>query len=72
LKTLLQEEHVDPDRWAKEHRRIWVVVATEHLRTYWAEVTREVATVQEFERVPDELYGCGGVRWVIVSVAVRN
>jgi hypothetical protein len=65
LDALLKDEHIDPARWATEHRSVSVVVANEHLRTYWPEVVRETAIVTEYERVSENVYGCGGVRWVI-------
>ena len=65
LQALFEAENIDPDLWAKEHRRISVAVANEHLRTYLPNVTNKGATVQDFQSVPTECYGCSGVRWVI-------
>jgi hypothetical protein len=65
LQGFFKDEGVDPALWAKEHRQISVAVANEHLRTYYARIVSKRATVQEFQRVPTECYGCSGVRWVI-------
>jgi hypothetical protein len=65
LEALFKAEGIDPAQWAKEHRRIAVAVANEHLRTYNPEVTNRGAGVQEFQRVPPNAYGCSGVRLVL-------
>ena len=65
LQTQFKAEGIDPAVYAKEHRRISVAVANEHLRTYLPNVTNRGATVQEFQNVPTNNYGCGGIRWVI-------
>jgi hypothetical protein len=65
LQALFKAEGIDPAQWAKEHRRISVAVATEHLRTYNPPVDDKWATVQEFQSVPAAGYGCSGVRWVL-------
>ena len=65
LQALFKAEGIDPALWAKEHRRIAVAVANEHLRTYNAQVTNRGAIVQEFQHIPTDRYGCSGVRLVI-------
>lgn len=65
LQALFKQEGIDPALWAKEHRRISVAVANEHLRTYLPNVTDKWATVQEFQSVPTDCYGCSGVRLVL-------
>jgi hypothetical protein len=65
LQAMFQAEGIDPARWAKEHRRIAVGVANEHLRSYLPNVTNRGATVQEFQSVPTDCYGCSGVRLVL-------
>ena len=65
LRGLFKDEGVDPAQWAKEHRHITVVVANEHLRSYWPPVTNRGANVLELQNAPTDCYGCSGVRWVI-------
>ena len=65
LQTQFKAEGIDPAQYAKEHRRISVAVANEHLRSYLPNVTNRGATVQEFQSVPTSVYGSGGIRWVI-------
>ena len=65
LRGLFADEGVDPAKWAKEHRHITVVVANEHLRSYWPPVTNRGANVLELQNVSTDCYGCSGVRWVI-------
>lgn len=65
LQALFKDEGIDPAVWAKEHRRIAVCVATEHLRTYNPGVNNRGAIVQEFQSAPTDCYGCSGVRLVI-------
>ncbi|MCW3094694.1 MAG: hypothetical protein JWL77_312 [Chthonomonadaceae bacterium] len=67
LQVLFQAEGIDPARWAKEHRRIAIGVANEHLRSYLPNVTNRGATVQEFQSVPTDCYGCSGVRLILQS-----
>lgn len=65
LQTLFKAAGIDPALYAKEHRRISVAVANEHLRTYLPNVTNRGTVVQEFQSVPTDGYGCSGIRWVI-------
>jgi len=65
LQGLFKDEGIDAAVWAKEHRPITVVVANEHLRSYWPPVTRRGASVRELQAAPTDCYGCSGVRWVI-------
>lgn len=65
LQDLLKTEGIDPARWAAEHRGVDAVVANDELRTYNPPVDRKRATVLEYQAVPTDAHGCGGVRWVI-------
>ena len=65
LRALFKDEGVDPALWAKEHRRVTVVVANEHLRSYWPPVANRGANVLDYKNVPADCYGSSGVRWVI-------
>jgi hypothetical protein len=70
LRGLFKDEGIDPAQWAKEHRHIELVVANEHLRSYWPPVTKRGATIREFSAVPTDCYGCSGVRWVLETDAM--
>ena len=65
LAALCKDEGFDPANWAAEKRRIGVAVANEELRTYNPPVDQQGSTVLEYQSVPTDSYGCGGVRWVI-------
>ncbi len=65
LRALLQQDGLDPVQWAKEHRRLGVGVANEHLRTYLPNVTNRGAKVLELQSAPTDCYGCSGVRLVL-------
>lgn len=65
LQDWFQTENIDPAKWAQEHRKISVGVANEHLRTYLPNVTNKWATIEAFQNLPTEGYGCGGVRWTL-------
>ncbi len=65
LQALFKAEGIDPAQLAKEHRRITVGVANEHLRSYLPNVTGRGATVEEFQSVPTNGFGCSGVRLVL-------
>jgi hypothetical protein len=65
LQALFKEDHIVPAQWAVEHRRVEAVVANEELRSYNPPVDRQGSRVLEFQTVPAECHGCGGVRWVI-------
>ena len=65
LEALFKEDHIDPAQWAKEHRRVEAVVANEELRSYNPPVDRQGSRVVEYQSIPTEGFGCGGVRWVI-------
>ena len=65
LQSWFKAEGIDPAVWAKEHRRISVAVANEHLRTYLPNVTNKGATVQAFQSVPTDCYGCSGIRLLL-------
>ncbi|MCW3053694.1 MAG: hypothetical protein JWN14_2864 [Chthonomonadales bacterium] len=65
LKALFKAENIDPARWAREHHRVALGVANEHLRSYWPNVTNRGAMVMELQTVPTDTYGCSGVRLVL-------
>ncbi len=65
LQALFKDEGIDPAQWAKERRFIRCVVANDELRTYNPPVDGQGSTVVEFQSVPTQGFGCGGVRWVI-------
>ncbi|HEX3133918.1 MAG TPA: hypothetical protein VHX44_10110, partial [Planctomycetota bacterium] len=65
LRALFTDEKIDAEKWAKEHRYVTLVMANEHLRSYWPPVCRKGGTVREYQQVPTDCYGCSGVRWVI-------
>ena len=65
LAAFCKDEGMDPAKLASEHRRIGVAVANEELRTYNPPVDQQGSTVLEYQSVPTDSHGCGGVRWVI-------
>jgi hypothetical protein len=65
LEALFKDEGIDPAQWAKERRFIRCVVANDELRTYNPPVDGQGSTIVEFQSVPTQGFGCGGVRWVI-------
>ena len=65
LAVLFKDEQIDPAQWASEHRRIGAAVANTDLRTYNPPVDQQGSDVLEFESIPTDRFGCGGVRWTI-------
>jgi len=54
LQSLFKAENMDPVRWAREHHRVALGVANEHLRSYWPNVTNRGAMVMELQMVPTD------------------
>lgn len=65
LRGLFADEGIDPEKWAKDKHGVTLVVANEHLRSYWPQVCRKGGRVLEYTRVPTECYGSSGIRWII-------
>jgi hypothetical protein len=65
LAALCKDENLDPAKLAAEHKRVGVAVANEELRTYNPPVDQQGSNVLEYQSVPTDRFGCGGIRWVI-------
>ena len=65
LQALFKAEAIAPALWAKEHRRIAVAVANEHLRTYLPQCDQPGGHGAGVSKRTGRRYGCSGVRLVI-------